>query len=387
MKASFFTRKFEFNFPAGTSRGVLHEKYSSFILIEETLKDFESNRILNSGVFGGIFHSDSIKTVTSGHVFRGVGECSTIPGLSPDPMNQYEAKLQEVCDAINHCVDPRTIDLSEFPSIRFGLEMALQELKTAFSENPQLTLSQDEFLASTHLLFPSDFTKGTKGIAINGLIWMGDKAFMKRQIDQKLADGYRCLKLKVGALDFETELSVIQEIRSHFNADQLELRLDANGAFTKENAAERLNTLAQYHIHSIEQPIRQGQYERMAALCKTSPIPIALDEELISYPVEQAEELLQKLRPAYIILKPSLLGGFTASQQWIDAAEKTGIKWWVTSALESNIGLNAIAQWTFTLNNPLPQGLGTGQIYKNNFLSLLYNKNSSLMFNEEMMKS
>lgn len=387
MKASFFTRKFEFNFPAGTSRGVLHEKYSSFILIEETLKDLESNRILNSGVSGGIFHSDSIKAVTSGHVFRGVGECSTIPGLSPDPMNQYEAKLQEVCDAINHCVDPRTIDLSEFPSIRFGLEMALQELKIALSENTQLRLiSQDDFLASPHLLFPSDFTKGSKGIAINGLIWMGDKAFMKMQIDKKLTEGNRCLKLKVGSLDFQTELSVIQDIRKQFSPDELELRLDANGAFTKENAAERLNTLAQYHIHSIEQPIRQGQYETMAELCQTSPITIALDEELISYPVEQAEELLQKLRPAYIILKPSLLGGFAASQQWIDAAEKTGIKWWVTSALESNIGLNAIAQWTFTLNNPLPQGLGTGQIYKNNFLSPLYNKNSSLMFNEEMMK-
>jgi o-succinylbenzoate synthase len=408
MKASYFTRKFEFNFPAGTSRGVLHEKYSSYILIEETLKDFESNRILNSGVSGGIFHSDSIKTVTSGHVFRGVGECSTIPGLSPDPMDRYEAKLQELCNATNKGVDPRTIDLSEFPSIQFGLEMALQELKTAqksvtetaviptlnatHRDAPESTniyrqfSSPEEFIESPHLLFTSDFTQGKKGIPINGLIWMGDKQFMKKQIAQKLEDGFRCLKLKVGALDFETEVSVIKDIRKQFSPDELELRLDANGAFTKENAEERLNTLAHFQIHSIEQPIRQGQHEAMAELCRTSPIPVALDEELISFPVEKAEELLLRLRPAYIILKPSLLGGFAASQQWINAAERTGTNWWVTSALESNIGLNAIAQWTYTLNNPIPQGLGTGQIYKNNFLSPLYNKNSSLMFNEGTKK-
>ena len=386
MKAGFFTRKFEFIFPAGTSRGVLYEKYSSFILLEELPEDLHPN----------------------GHVFRGIGECSTIPGLSPDPVARYEAKMQEMCNAINQGIELRTIDLSEFPSIQFGLEMALQELKTAqktitetavlptlnatHRDAPESTNIHrqfsfpEEFIESPHLLFPSDFTKGKKGIPINGLIWMGDKQFMKKQIAQKLEDGYRCLKLKVGALDFETELSVIKDIRKQFSTDELELRLDANGAFTTENAEERLNTLAHFHIHSIEQPIRQGQYEAMAELCKASPIPIALDEELISFPVEKAEELLLQIRPAYIILKPSLLGGFAASQQWINAAEKTGTNWWVTSALESNIGLNAIAQWTYTLNNPLPQGLGTGQIYKNNFLSPLYNKNSSLMFNEGMKK-
>jgi len=392
MKAGYFTRKFEFNFPAGTSRGVLHEKYSSFILLEESLTDpvpqpggKVSSFVPANGLLRNASASDS-------PIFRGIGECSTIPGLSPDPMDSYDAKLKDLCEAINAGDNPDDIDLSEFPSIQFGLEMALQELAVTrlqfriSGKSIHSALTAEQFIDSPHLLFPSDFTQGKKGIAINGLIWMGDKAFMKKQIDQKLADGYRCLKLKVGALDFETELSVIQDIRKHFNPDELELRLDANGAFTKEDAMDKLKTLAQYHIHSIEQPIRQGQHETMAELCRTSPIPIALDEELISYPLEQAEELLLLLRPAYIILKPSLLGGFTASQHWIDAAEKTSTNWWVTSALESNIGLNAIAQWTFTLNNPLPQGLGTGQIYRNNFLSPLYNKNSSLMFNEEMMK-
>lgn len=392
MKASYFTRKFEFNFPAGTSRGILYDKYSSFILLEETVTDHvpkPSGKVSSFSPADGLLYDSSANDLL---VLRGIGECSTIPGLSPDPMDSYDAKLRELCEVINVGKTSEIIDLSAFPSIQFGLEMALQELTVAHQlsresgKSIHSTLTAEQFIDSPHLLFPSDFTLGKKGIAINGLIWMGDKAFMKKQIDQKLADGYRCLKLKVGALHFETELSVIQEIRSHFSADQLELRLDANGAFTKENAMDKLKMLSQFHIHSIEQPIRQGQHETMVELCHTSPIPIALDEELISYPVEQAEELLLLLRPAYIILKPSLLGGFTASQQWIDAAEKTSTNWWVTSALESNIGLNAIAQWTFTLNNPLPQGLGTGQIYRNNFLSPLYNKNSSLMFKEEIMK-
>lgn len=316
--------------------------------------------------------------------FAGIGECSTIPELSPDPMDRYQTKLEELCEAINQGKNPEDVDLKEFPSIRFGLEMAMLEAKqkksassSVFNLNADDQFSStaysslNEFLSAPHLLFPSEFTLGRQGININGLIWMGKKEFMHEQISRKLDEGFRCLKMKVGALDFNAELEILEEIRRHFSPEALEIRVDANGAFSAATALEKLNALARFQLHSIEQPIRQGQYEAMASLCRTSPIPIALDEELISYPPHLAEELLRTIQPAYIILKPSLLGGFAVSQQWIDAAEATGVGWWVTSALESNIGLNAIAQWTYTLGNPLPQGLGTGQLYTNNIPSWL----------------
>ena len=333
MHARFITRTFQFRFPAGTSRGVLHTKTSSFLLLSD-------------------------------NGLTGIGECSTIPALSPDPEDRYISKLEELCQQLNAGILPNEIELDAFPSIRFGLETAWLDLQNG----------------GRHLLFPSDFTSGKQGIPINGLIWMGDKDFMKDQISRKLNEGYRCLKLKVGALDFDTELLILKEIRRQFSPDALEIRLDANGAFTPEKALIQLNTLSKYHVHSIEQPIRQGQYETMQELCKLSPIPIALDEDLIAYPAERAGELLSRIHPAYIILKPSMIGGFVPAQHWIEAAESTGTGWWVTSALESNVGLNAIAQWTFTKNNPLPQGLGTGQLYHNNIQSPLQIRNSALWY-------
>lgn len=333
MRARYYSRTFDFKFPAGTSRGVLQHKVSRFLELT----------------------ADGI---------TGIGECSTIPGLSPDPEATYDQKLDELCGLLNEGVQPEDIALNDYPSIAFGLETALLDLKNGGNQ----------------LFFSSAFTEGKRGIPINGLIWMGDKEFMKAQISRKINEGYRCLKMKIGALDFETEVEILRDIRSAFSPEDLELRLDANGAFPIETAMSKMNILSAFHIHSIEQPIQPKQYEAMQKLCEESQIPIALDEELIGYPAKNAGKLLRNLKPAYIILKPSLLGGFRQSQQWIDAAEKTGTGWWVTSALESNIGLNAIAQWTATLNNSLPQGLGTGQLYQNNIESPLKIENAALWY-------
>ncbi len=333
MKARHTQINLQFKFPAGTSRGVLLHKPSSFLVLEQ----------------------DGL---------TGIGECSTIPDLSIDPMEFYEQKLNEVCKWINDGNNPENIDLSAFPSIAFGLETALLDLKANGSKK----------------LFPSDFTEGKTGIPINGLVWMGDKEFMQKQITEKIAAGYQCIKLKVGALDFETELEIIAGIRRHFSPEEIEIRLDANGGFTPEDALKKLEKLAVYHIHSIEQPIKQGQLDAMADICKHSPIPIVLDEELIGVKSADKELIIEKTKPAYIILKPSLLGGFKQSEEWIRLVEKHQVKWWITSALEANIGLNTIAQWTFTLNSELPQGLGTGQLYHNNIPSPLEIRNAKLFY-------
>lgn len=333
MKARHNQINLQFKFPAGTSRGVLLHKPSSFLVLEQD-------------------------------GFTGIGECSTIPDLSIDPMEFYEQKLNEVCKWINNGNDPENIDLSVFPSIAFGLETALLDLKANGSKK----------------LFPSDFIEGKTGIPINGLVWMGDKEFMQNQITEKIAAGYRCIKLKVGALDFETELEIIAGIRQHFSADEIGIRLDANGGFSADDALLKLEKLAKYQIHSIEQPIKQGQLYAMADICKHSPIPIVLDEELIGVKSIDKELIIRKIKPAYIILKPSLLGGFKQSEEWIRMAEKHQVKWWITSALEANIGLNAIAQWTYTLNSELPQGLGTGQLYHNNIPSPLEIRDAKLFY-------
>jgi o-succinylbenzoate synthase len=337
MKASHIEYCLDFKFPAGTSRGVLLHKPSSFLLLEED-------------------------------GFTGIGECSTIPNLSIDPVETYSEKLEEVCRLLNEGFDPGSIDLSLFPSIAFGLETALLDLKARGSK----------------CLFPSAFTQGETGIPINGLVWMGDKDFMQKQIREKIAAGYHCIKLKVGALDFETELEIISGIRQQFSPEDIELRLDANGGFTPTDALEKLEKLAAFHIHSIEQPIKQKQFEAMAMLCRQSPIPIVLDEELIGVRPADKEFILEKIKPAYIILKPSLVGGFRQSEEWIRLAEKHNIAWWITSALEANIGLNAIAQWTYTLNSHLPQGLGTGQLYHNNIPSPLAIENARLFYKPEV---
>ena len=221
---------------------------------------------------------------------------------------------------------------------------------------------------SPFLLFPSDFTDSKKSIPINGLVWMGEESFMKQQIEEKLADGFRCVKLKIGAIDFDAELELLRFIRQHFTPEQVEIRVDANGAFDSYLALNKITQLSEFEIHSIEQPIQKNNTDSMADLCKTTPIPIALDEELIGvFSLQEKETLLQKIKPKYLILKPSFIGGFRGTKEWISLAEKHQIGWWITSALESNIGLNAIAQFTFLQHNLMPQGLGTGALYTNNF--------------------
>jgi o-succinylbenzoate synthase len=287
----------------------------------------------------------------------GVGECGLFRGLSYDDRPDYEDKLQWLCDNIN--VDQKSLyeELKEFPSIQFGLEQALLSLA-----------SEDKYE-----LFPSNFSKGLDRIPINGLIWMGDVSFMNEQISNKLKEGFTTLKMKIGAIDFNTELDILKAIRNQYDPSDLELRVDANGAFSKENALEKLEKLAVFGIHSIEQPIKAGQIDSMRNLCNFSPIPIALDEELIGVlDKDKKKALLVSINPQYIILKPSLVGGFKGSLEWIEIAEALGIGWWITSALESNIGLNAIAQFTYALKNELPQGLGTGALFTNNIEAPLF---------------
>ncbi|MDP5061772.1 MAG: o-succinylbenzoate synthase, partial [Maribacter sp.] len=231
-------------------------------------------------------------------------------------------------------------------------------------------------------LFESTFLSNQKPISINGLVWMGDKEFMYRQIEEKLKDGFSCIKMKIGAIDFDTEIALLKSIRERYSKEAIELRVDANGAFSPQEALSKLETLSKLDLHSIEQPIKQGQAEEMKKLCSNTPLPIALDEELIGVvDVAKKQELLLSIKPQYIILKPSLVGGFAGSDEWISIAEKNNIEWWVTSALESNIGLNAIAQWTATLGNEMPQGLGTGSLFTNNMESPLEVNQGGLFYN------
>lgn len=338
MKATYHKYILDFKRPSGTSRGVLTQKETWFIVIEENGK-------------------------------KGIGECGILRGLSVDDRPDYEQQLQWVCKNIHLGVAVLWEEMIEFPSIQFGIEMAFQSLQ---SVDPLV-------------LFPSDFTSGVKSIPINGLVWMGEEGFMKQQIEEKLAQGFDCIKLKIGAIDFQKELDLLHFIRQNFDAQTIEIRVDANGAFPKEHALEKLQQLSVYELHSIEQPIVKNTIDEMAALCVKSPIPIALDEELIGVnSLIEKEQLLQKIQPQYIILKPSLVGGFKGTQEWIDVAKQLNIGWWITSALESNIGLNAIAQWTFMQNSPMPQGLGTGALYNNNIDSPLTVSNGQLWFSPEV---
>jgi len=337
LKASYHKYILNFKQPSGTSRGVMTHKETWFLIIENNQK-------------------------------KGVGECGILRGLSCDDRPDYEEKLAWTCTNIHLGKDQLWEALIEFPSIQFGVEMAFQSLA---SENP-------------FLLFPSAFTKGQKPIPINGLIWMGNDAFMKQQIDTKLAEGFHCLKLKIGAIDFTEELKLLANIRENFSPEQVEIRVDANGSFYITEALYKLNQLAGFKLHSIEQPIAKNNTDSMSELCKSTPIPIALDEELIGvFSLEEKEQLLVKIRPQYIILKPSFVGGFRGTNEWILLAEKHNIKWWITSALESNIGLNAIAQWTFLKQNSMPQGLGTGALYTNNFECQLEVSKGQLWFNND----
>ena len=337
MIASYQKYYLQFKRPSGTSRGVLTEKETWFIIIDENGK-------------------------------KGIGECGLLRGLSIDDREDYEEKLQWTCENIHLGKDVLWKSLIEFPSIQFGVEMAFESLA---AKNP-------------FELFPSDFTKNQKSIPINGLVWMGDEAYMKQQIEEKIASGFHCIKLKIGAIDFDKELQLLHFIRENFSEEQMEIRVDANGAFNSEYALFKLNQLSGFKIHSIEQPIAKNQHDMMAELCKISPIPIALDEELIGvFSCQEKEALLQKIKPQYIILKPSFIGGFRGTQEWISLAEKYNIGWWITSALESNIGLNAIAQWTYLQKNPMPQGLGTGALYTNNFDCPLEVSNGQLWYTDK----
>lgn len=338
LKASFIPYQLVFKQAAGTSRGVLHEKPSWFIVMHD---------------------------VSSPDVV-GIGECSIIPGLSIDPINTIEQELSRLCEGINQWDAWFDQAAARFPSIAFGLETALIDLQTGGKQ----------------MLFDNAFTSGNQGIPINGLVWMGSKDFMRNQIKEKIDAGFSVIKLKVGAIDFNQELELIRLIRDEFDANTITIRLDANGAFSEEDVFKKIIQLSKYQIHSIEQPVKPGQYELMYNVCRNGFIPIALDEELIGISnLESKQSLLDQVKPAYIILKPSLLGGFKQSEEWIRLAESFDIGWWATSALESNVGLNAIAQWTATFNNLLPQGLGTGLLYHNNIASPLEIKNATLWRN------
>ncbi len=337
LEAKYKKHTLNFKQPGGTSRGVLTSKDSWFIFIY----DKEEPQV------------------------KGVGECSIIKGLCIDDRPDFEQKLKQVCSDINNWSNWLEEGLFEFPSIRFGLEMAIRDLS----------------VGGTRLLFPSSFTEGKDMIPINGLVWMGDYHTMKLRIVEKIESGYSCVKLKIGAINFEDELKLLKLIRNDFSDKDIELRLDANGAFSAKEAPEKLNRLSEFSIHSIEQPIKQHQWEKMAEICRNSPIPVALDEELIGiYHREEIKRMLDVINPHYIILKPGLLGGWKQSNIFIEEAENYNIGWWVTSALEANIGLNAIAQWTYTLNNSMPQGLGTGQLFINNIPSPLTIGNAHLYY-------
>ena len=338
MTATYHQYFLNFKRPSGTSRGILTKKESWFIILE---------------------HQGE----------KGIGECGLLRSLSIDDRPDYEEKLKWVCQNIDLGKEKLWQELLEFPSIQFGLEIAFRSLE------------------SSHVfeLFPSEFTKGKARIPINGLVWMGDKKFMKEQIDSKIEEGFQCIKMKIGAIDFETEIALLKYIRKEFSAEEIELRVDANGAFEPTEALEKLYRLSDFELHSIEQPIKQGQYEEMAELCQKTPLPIALDEELIGvFDVTNKAEILQTICPQYLIFKPSLIGGFRGTSEWISLAEEKNINWWITSALESNVGLNAIAQFTYTLQNDMPQGLGTGGLFTNNIDAPLRVRNGHLQYNPEI---
>lgn len=330
-------KKYILNFknPSGTSRGILRTKETWFIILKKEGK-------------------------------VGYGETGLFRGLSIDDVTNYEEKLNLACQNINLGLSVLLEKFFDFPSIQFGLEQAFLSLE-----------SDDSFT-----LFTSKFTKGEASIPINGLIWMGDKAFMKHQIKEKLKSGFSCIKMKIGAIHFDEELTLLKSIRKEFSSKEIELRVDANGAFTPKEALDKLEKLAELDLHSIEQPIQQGQFTEMAKLCEQTPLPIALDEELIGvFSSIKKRELIEYIKPQYIILKPTLVGGFAGSKEWINLAEENNIDWWITSALESNIGLNAIAQFTYSLQSKLPQGLGTGGLFTNNFKSPLEVKSGALHYN------
>lgn len=328
IKAAVRYQEFKYRRPAVTSRGTYTHKKVYYIILHEESMPFS----------------------------RGIGECSVFPGLSMDDVPGFEKKLNEIIDLVNKGWYNVKTPIYPWPSINFALETALKDLESKGSK----------------VLYPSEFTEGKASIPINGLIWMGPLQEMRQQIEQKLTAGFRCIKLKIGAHNFDDEYKLLRALRKDYPASELELRVDANGAFSPEEVHEVLNKLADLEVHSIEQPILPAQIEEMAAICEMSPVPVALDEELIGkHPVENKQKLLQIIRPHYIVLKPGVLGGIRSCEEWIELAKENNIGWWITSSLETNIGLNVIAQWTYTLDNPTHHGLSTGGLFENNIESPL----------------
>lgn len=323
-------RTLQFKQPAGTSRGIYYDRKVWYIVLTSTDPQIR---------------------------FTGLGECAPLHDLSCDYDDNYEQRLREVCAEVERTQNLDSNKWRHLPSMLFGLQTAFRSAAGS--------------LAGNYLkLYPSDFTQGKRGIPINGLVWMGSYEQMCQRMEEKLDKGFRCVKLKIGAIDFESELALIRQLRSRYSKEVVELRVDANGGFTPTDAPKRLEALAQYDIHSIEQPIRQGQWDEMAKLCANTPLPIALDEELIGVnDFEQKNALLDTIKPQYIVLKPSLHGAFTGAGEWMSLARDRGIGYWTTSALESNVGLNAIAQWCAAIDEhtTMPQGLGTGQLFVENF--------------------
>ena len=296
----------------------------------------------------------------------GLGEAGLFRGLSCDDRPDYEQKLAEVCENIDRYAARPSL-LADWPSIRFAVETAVRDLSNG----------------GRRIICPSPWTAGKETIVINGLVWMGDSNLMRERIATKLAEGFGCVKIKIGGINFDDEVGLLRFIRQE--APGIQLRLDANGAFTPANALDRLNRLAEFDIHSLEQPIKAGQWTEMRNICQSSPIPIALDEELIGITTKARKEMmLDEIRPQFIVLKPTLTGGIESSEEWIRLAGERGCSWWVTSALESNIGLNAIAQWTATLDSKMAQGLGTGQLYDNNIPSPLTLHGERLSYSPKM---
>ena len=323
MKIDIEERLLHFKQPAGTSRGVYTERRIWLVRMSD-----------GSSV--------------------GIGECAPLPDLSCDALEPYiyNKVLGDFCRQVEQTGEIPYEDLRDYPSMLFGLETAMLNLRRGC------------------LLFDTPFANGKQGIPINGLVWMGSYEEMLQRMEDKLAQGFRCVKLKVGAIDFEHEFDLVKRIRERFSHREVELRLDANGGFKPEDALYRLELLSQYAIHSIEQPIKQKQWAKMAELCRDAPLPIALDEELIGVnDPEIKRQMLRIIKPAYIVLKPSLHGGMMGCREWIDIAREEGIGSWITSALESNVGLNAIAQFCSEVYGneiTFPQGLGTGQLFTDN---------------------
>lgn len=338
MRLQFAPYILKFKEPAGTSRGVLTEKPTCYMRL------FDEN---NPSRYG-------------------VGEAAVFPGLSPEADDRFFYKLMELQANVRL---GRSTDLSHFPSLQFGFEQCIRDFTGGCNG----------------IYYPSQFVAGIQSIQINGLVWMGNREEMMERMEKKLEEGFSCIKFKIGAIDWKSEIDMIETVRKRYDRDRVEIRVDANGAFDMDHALPRLKHLADLDVHSIEQPIKAGQPLMMRFLCQVSPRPIALDEELIGkFSMEEKARTLDAIHPQYIVIKPTLTGGYSGAEEWIKLAEERNIGWWITSSLESNIGLNALAQWTATLDNKMPQGLGTGALFTNNLDAPIYLEGDKLSYNPEL---